>query len=712
MFFRRRCGYSALSYCNLWSRGNKLSHYSAFEDTLSSEFSLIVMRNEHCSASMTKTCRSPALIGVGCQSLSITEGAVTPNTKRMELLIPSRQLCSSGFNGDTNIHVWGISGFVRSLIYGMKRLRYPGVFENSFASTSKDGRESKEDFPQLSEGRTQELPNLDNRGEKRSRYALHKILEKLGRGREPNEALALLDQMWIHGPTPNEYTYGYVLGALKQSVKRAGHNSNDYEGQRICIKAIKLLEECMSKNIKPNDTVFNEAMDIQAVCGDLDRALYVFELRRNSGLPVSHRPFSILLKACAKIKDIDKAEQIFDWSIISLRHGQNLSAEEAEQKSVRSRFVEEMHHAEICKTYNVLWNGLLAVYASIPDLDGSFDVWNRMLSAGAVPDVHTERILARAFGSHPQLAAEIVAEAREQRKSQNLHSDSSRRDEIKSDVNEADIEAPSNQKTIVMDDVISTRKWSRPWDLRLFMMETKDLQGDMSEVFGTDDTIHSRNGDEYSAISNYNKRSKVSNFESHELSSLFTIDFHGHSQEAARMALLQRLDILTKMWPIVFQNRPTIENSDKGMKSYKIGKKNVARNCTESKIDGESSSGKAEHGVHSIPDPDSLLNRKHNHDFIIIVGQGHNTRIGNPVLKETVKDTLSKVGIKVEDVEDNPGRLRVDFLELKHFVTLQREAFQKRNFVQVISWRYGLTSVCIGAFGAAFLLISKLEPWL
>ncbi|GAB4818641.1 hypothetical protein N2152v2_005687 [Parachlorella kessleri] len=193
----------------------------------------------------------------------------------------------------------------------------------------------------------------------------------------------LLYQQLVESPRgsgldPDIFTYSNLLNALA----KAEHPPYDL-GPEIAARAEEVFQDMLGRGIRPNQVVFHTLMDAKAVLPDACFATY------RSMLAAELRPtatsFAILMSACGRAGDHGRAADVMERL---------------------------MPQAGVAPT-TAIWNSMLGAYARSGSVDGAYATWVRMLESGAAPDAYTERALADALSSHPALASDVVAEARQ-----------------------------------------------------------------------------------------------------------------------------------------------------------------------------------------------------------------------------------------------------------------------------------------------------------
>ncbi|KAL4549103.1 hypothetical protein Ndes2526B_g04148 [Nannochloris sp. 'desiccata'] len=527
-----------------------------------------------------------------------------------------------------------------------------------------------------------------------SRPLYHSLMDLYSRKGDAESVIKILNEMikW-NNPPPNEYTFGYAISALKKNSARAGGTDKmSRTATAAALQALELFEIMISlkMDLTPNFIIYNELIDCFGRAGDVDQAFKLFHraLTIDKIKPTVHT-FSILIKACAVAKQPDRASDVV-FKLMP-QHG----------------FVPGA----------AAWNGLLGAAAGAAGggVDRAYEVWQKMIDAGVLPDMHTERALAKAFASHPQLAAELVGEARtlaEESKKEKKgriekDNDSSFRSGNGEIIGNVDITSlasqrrqlpapsisesfaapstPSKQQPILLDELRRKRKNISAHKLGL----APDFFGKpRGESFS--EPQQRQEGGEYQQDddADYNVADDTSyppkDTATTHVSKLLSLDLHGHSQAAAEMTLLCRLEALVEAWP---------------------------------EISLQLAQHEAQHAQHATTNTNStnndLYTRFNNSTgLVIITGVGKGSRDGLGVLKHAVRAILTKQGLTAVDVPDNPGRIFIPLEKISTFAEKQWERMQRDHFYAAARARYAGIGVGIAGVVAAAVIIPRLGPWL
>lgn len=454
-----------------------------------------------------------------------------------------------------------------------------------------------------------------------TRPMIHDLMQVyVAKGRS-SEAMALLHEMPRHGLSPNEYSFSFALSALKRSLIQFP-DPDPAENQRRARKALDLINDMRRLGLPIERLVYNEAMDCVGKVGLMQEAFALFnQSMEGPAAPPTQFTFSILIKACVVAGDAEKAEYVVEKLMPSLG----------------------------VQVGSVAYNGLLAAHAG--NIDRAYAVWQRMVSAGIVPDAHTERALASSFASNPQLAVELVSEARamqcaaksratttdEGTKRDGIHARDGGEDDDAVSVANLGTPAPSRQSPLVLDDMAARGQGYSTMGLGLAAgaASVQDAEG-----------LNEGEQGPFQAATR-----------------LLHIDLHGHSQAAAKMVLLRRLDALMESWPHLQQAHTDAEES-----------KNVA--------------------------------------LVIVTGRGRSNPRKVGVLREVVTAALAEQGLRAQDTPGNPGRLQVPLTELAPFITARRESMQRDVFLGAARARFVYIGTGLAWLAAAAFIIPRLAPWL
>jgi len=531
-----------------------------------------------------------------------------------------------------------------------------------------------------------------------ARPLYHSLMDLYSRKGDAESVVKILHQMIeSNNPPPNEFSFGYAISALKKKSSGTG-GADKTSRTAAAVQALKLFEIMISPkiNLLSNIIIYNELIDCFGRSGDVDGAFALFHraATKDKIKPTVHT-FSILIKACAVAKEPDRANDVV-FKLMP-QHG-FLPGPAA-------------------------WNGLLGAAAGAAggSVDRAYEVWQKMIDAGIAPDMHTERALAKAFASHPQFAAELVAEARtlaeeskkkkgriEEEKKENRGDDfkggnsenidtssvaSQRRPppppsaSSSSDSSAAPI-TPSKQQPILLDELqrkkqnISARKLGLAPDLfskqrgESFAEPPQQEGGNFQAEDNAENNLAKDN-----ASYPFEKDSAAT-----KVSNLLSLDLHGHSQAAAEMTLLCRLEALVEAWPEI---------------SLQVAQQ------------------ESQHAKHEDKNNDMSTNtdnyNKYNDNsagLVIITGVGKRSRGSLGVLKHAVRAMLTKQGLTAVDVPENPGRLFIPFSEISNFAEKQLERMQRDHVYALARARYGGIGVGIAGIVAAAVIIPRLGPWL
>jgi pentatricopeptide repeat protein len=531
----------------------------------------------------------------------------------------------------------------------------------------------------------------------------HSLMDLYSRKGDADNVVGLLNKMIeTSNPPPNQHSFGYAISSLKKKAA-AGSGTVTTTRKTAALQALELFKIMVSDPISlpPNSTIYNELIDCFGKAGDVDQAFKLFHraVVLDKIQPTAHT-FSILIKACAVAKQPDRANDVV-FKLMP-QHG--------------------------LEPGTSAWNGLLGAAAGTAggSVDRAYEVWQKMNDAGIVPDMHTERVLARAFASHPQLAAELVSEARiltEESKKEKIREKQaidreingeqvikntrmsgtlSQRGVVETQQRDsqptpppagAPMVAPTTlgkQQPILLDELqrkkqnVSAHALGLAPDLASsFFMEKKDKgkKGSISRQRQRqqppDEEDEEKKDDEDNApfpyFPDYNKASTSAI----NLPSLLSLDLHGHSQAAAEMTLLCRLEALVEAWPEI-----------------------------------QKSSQHAQHATDNIDDQFDNSDATNAAGLIIITGVGKGSRDGIGVLKHAVREMLKKQGLSAHDVPTNPGRLFIPFTEISNFAEKQWERMQREHIYAAARARYATVGVGVAGVVAAAVIIPRLGPWL
>ncbi len=521
-----------------------------------------------------------------------------------------------------------------------------------------------------------------------SRPLYHSLMDLYSRKCDAESAVKILNTMIeSSNPPPNQHSFGYAISALKKSAGAAS-TKNKATASTAAQHALQLFETMRSPriNLSPNATLYNELIDCFGKAGDLDQAFKLFhQAVAVDKIQPSSYTFSILIKSCAVARQPDKANDV----VFKLMPQYKIQPTAA------------------------AWNGLLGATAAAAggSVDRAYEVWQKMIDAGVVPDMHTERALAKAFASHPQLAAELVGEARslaEESKKMKEQVVEREKDTFRNNITISSLHrrsekaspnqqqqlsqqqlsqqprqhqfsnsepttifptTPSKQLPILLDELQRKKHNVSAYALGLSPSffgnakeEEEEEEGPRQQQEGERDTEESRD----TTTVPKSTSSRNNNF-----STLLSLDLHGHSQAAAEMTLLCRLEALVEAWPEL------------------VRAQHVAQHATDT------------------PTPTTTLD-----GLVIITGVGKNTQGGLGVLKSAVHAMLQKQGLTAIEVPNNPGRLFIPFDQISNFAEKQWERMQREHIYAAARARYGTVVVGVAGVVAAAVIIPRLGPWL
>jgi pentatricopeptide repeat protein len=479
------------------------------------------------------------------------------------------------------------------------------------------------------------------------RHLFHDLMALYARRRLPGEALAVLERLRAHGPPPNAHSFAFAVGALKQAwAGRGGVPPADAR------RAVALWDEMVAAGLPAAPAVANDALDCLAKAGLVDEAFAFYRRTAAAGVRPQPHTFSILLKACAVANQPARAAAV-----------------------VR----EEMPAAGVRPTA-ATWNGLLGVFAAGEDVDRAYEVWSDMQEAGAVPDAHTARALAAAFASHPGLAAELVAEAEALAEEAGARAasaaDATRR---RAQAGERGAGGGGGNASVDSDRQRGAAAPSRQQHIHL-----DALRSGASSAAALGLTPESARGGEAGGEGGAGSRSDggAAGAAWVDLPSLLFLDLHGHSQAAARMTLLRRLEALVEQWPAV-QAAAAAE---------------IERAERHGGGGGGRGGGQPAEGGLAL---------------CIVTGVGrHSTSAGQGVLGSVVRGALEAQGLEVRPAPGNAGRLLVPWAPLAAFLGAQREGLARARVLSAARARYlWVVAGAAGVAGAA-LIVPRLAPWL
>jgi pentatricopeptide repeat protein len=285
----------------------------------------------------------------------------------------------------------------------------------------------------------------------------------------------------------------------------------------------------------------------------------------------------------------------------------------AQQAERAHAVVEKLMPAHGIEPTVATWNNLLAASQG---MDGAYATWQRMVASGIIPDVHTERQLAAVFASNPFMALELVMEAR------NLSSSSSK--------------TCSKARYSENAEAINTGDAGNHLDTSRAAAASRQAPLQLDQ--NSDTPMNDSN-----AL-----------FEKY----LEPLDLHGHSQAAARVALLRRLEMLVKA------------------------------------------------------SEDLCLDSRKDRKLVIITGVGHGSAEGVGVLKVTVRRVLAVHGVEAPEAEENPGRLEICWSQLETFLGTQRQQMERDRVLVLARARYSVVFAGLCVVGAASFIVPRMLPWM
>lgn len=509
------------------------------------------------------------------------------------------------------------------------------------------------------------------------RHLYHSIMHLYNTRGQADQVAFLLRELIETGPGPNQHSFGYAMSSLKRAA------SNGTIPPKVAAsRALELFETMISLGIKPNDTLYNELMDHFGKSGEVDKAFELFSRRLNDKIPPNAHTFSILIKACGVAKQLDRAADVL--------------------------FQLMPHHGAHPSTS--AWNGLLGAAAECGSVDRCYEIYQRMVEAGVMPDEHTDRVLAKAFASHPQLAAELVTESRAvahqaagiaaavKAKSGKAESISEQQQKGKTTRNQVSEQqqwsvasSPSKQKPVTVD------TWRKPGQLSADALglgsqmpgwhnRRQSIENEESRLGSTDDDLSSGTRRDTSVpplgtadFSDQDADTANIAAAMDRLQNLLKLDLHGHSQAAAQMALLRRLEALVEAWPAI-----------------------RAVQAQHAQHDMENSSKN---------NNDVLLSRLPE-GLVIVTGIGRGSKEGIGVLRDAVISALGPQGLTPERVHNNSGRLLIPWEKLVTFSESHWKNMQREHVFAVARVRYMTLGAGLAGVAAAAFIIPRLAPWL
>ena len=94
----------------------------------------------------------------------------------------------------------------------------------------------------------------------------------------------------------------------------------------------------------------------------------------------------------------------------------------------------------------------------------------------------------------------------------------------------------------------------------------------------------------------------------------------------------------------------------------------------------------------------------------VIVGKGLNSRVsrtgGHNALRQAISELCRELQVTVEDVPDNPGRLRIPQAQVQAYARLQWQAGRQRSLMSRMALRFGALAIfaaCVLQLGSAGL---------
>lgn len=473
---------------------------------------------------------------------------------------------------------------------------------------------------------------------------------------------------------PNIFTYTNLLNA----IAKAQHPPYDL-GPEAAERAAGVFEEMLSRGIHPNQVAFHSLMDVQAKAALPDAAFDTYRAMLAAGVAPSHTTFSILMTACGRAGDHRRAAEVME---------------------------KLMPQAGVSPT-TALWNSLLGAYAKSGSVDGAYATWVRMLESGAAPDAYTERALVDALASHPALAADVLAEARQIRQSmaqQQKHQPQQGQQRAGQVAGEAPegpgaaarlpprVTNPPGQNPPPGADVASKAAWrSKSAGAHQLSGTTPLRQGELLVDEMPSGTHSPLGGTTYQgtayrrptpAGSPGAQRGCVQAGEATlDLDHLLWLDLHRMSQAAARASLLRRLEVLVQLAPTLVQQVERGEGGRAAQRAQQGSRQRGRGPLAESLLGPAAPGGDGE-------DPPGL---------VVVTGVGrHSKEAGSGVLKEAVRDLLGRHGIPFEEDRTNAGRLLVPWPGLRRFVLDQQASMQAAHFWGAARARQTLGHSCCG----------------
>ena len=506
------------------------------------------------------------------------------------------------------------------------------------------------------------------------RHMHHSLMDLYSRRGDANNAIRILHDLIDNGPPPNQHSFGYVLSSLKKGAKKGSRSP-----QSAADDALLVFDTMLSLKVPPNATVYNELMDCIGKAGRVDQAFEYFQHSIVNGVPPSLFTFNILIKACSVAQQLDRAIDV----VVTLMPEHGFTPGTA------------------------AWNGLISAAAECESIDRAYELWQEMNASGVAADIHTERVIAKAFSRHPQLAAELVSEARALAKKQQwrLAQQQQPLDDRKAKVNEKKMEnglnssnrnyldsissgvdsvdsasvrmTPSTQQPVLVDELkhrLENKLTSRTLGLApqfpsLTSGRTTTTTTTKSTGAKTTRTLVDSNSSATTTTTTTKTTAKLSSWKH-----LMLLDLHGHSQAAAQMALLRRLEALVEAWPAIQQDTKNNEFND---------------------------------------DESTQQQQQHQHQgLVIITGIGKGSREGVGVLRDAVQVLLSTQGLSSTIIATNAGRLFVPWSTVSEFMERQWEQMQREHVFAAARARYVGVGVGIAGVMAAMLILPRLGPWL
>mmetsp|Transcript_1453 Transcript_1453/g.5522 ORF Transcript_1453/g.5522 Transcript_1453/m.5522 type:complete len:423 (-) Transcript_1453:1346-2614(-) len=404
----------------------------------------------------------------------------------------------------------------------------------------------------------------------------------------------------------------------------AAHRMDVWRTFRHLLRQNKMEEAWkeVQKQSKPPQWTYNALLGLCASRKDLDAAQRLTEEMREKGLRGDAYTFGTLLDICSKTRNIVSARMI--W-------------EKASKK---------------VKPNHVMYNAMISCHAQVKDVKNAYRVHEEKLAKGFPPDLVAFNTLmsACARAGEPENAEAVFLELQERGLKPNLVTWNCLLDaygrlgkiddayRIWTEMKWANVIPDKVTETTLAEAFVSSPAFATS-----ILQEVQRMREADTSAAGLREQISMKKTG-LSASMEWGVGEK---------DNVFLLDLHGFSKAGAKLALLERLDALSK----------------------------IARQIKVDKLVGRDTATRG------------FFHKK----LILITGQGKHSDAGDGVLQEVVAEMLNGLQIKYSRPRWNAGRLHVPVSNLAHYTSNAIVAEEWSEILRGAAFRYvGVMTVALG----------------